>query len=230
MTAENNKVSVCIIAKDEEKNIKRVLQKMRPEYYNELLLIDGNSLDKTREIAKAFGAKVYIDQGGGKGVGIREAIKVAFGDILVFIDADGSHDPADILKLVQPIKENKADLVIGSRMLGGSDELHGDFGKFLRETGAHIIIIGINYYFGVGLTDSQNGFRAIRTSCARQLNLKEKITTIEQEMMIKALHKGFRVAEVPTHEHKRQYGESVIKLRKVIWRYFYTWLRYLLFK
>jgi len=227
----NNKqtVSVCIIAKNEERTIERVVREAK-NYCDELIVIDGHSTDNTRKISETYGAKVYQDSGGGKGVAVREAIKRANGDIIVFMDADGSHHPADIPKLVQPVKEGRSDLVVGSRMKGGSDELHGDFIKFLRETGSHIITIGINYYFNVRLTDSQNGFRAIRTPCARELNLREKITTIEQEMSIKALHKGFRVSEVPTHEYERQDGESTIKLRKVFWRYIYTWIRYLLFK
>jgi len=115
-------------------------------------------------------------------------------------------------------------------MFGGSDEAHGDIYKFLRTVASDIITLGINYRFNVRLTDSQNGFRAIRTKVARQLNLKEDITTIEQEMIIKTLRAGYRMAEVPSHEYARKYGQSVIKLRKVAFRYFYSWLKYLFFK
>jgi glycosyltransferase involved in cell wall biosynthesis len=222
-------ISVCVIARNEEKTVGDIIQKAKA-FCDEVVLVDGHSHDSTRTIAESLGAKVFLDSGGGKGSGVREAIKRASGGIIVCIDADGSHDPVDIPKLVQPILKGKADLVIGSRGLGGSDELHGDFDKFLRVTGSHIITLGINYYFNVRLTDSQNGFRAIRTSCARKLDLKEEITTIEQEMLIKTLHKKFRVSEVPVHEYKRLHGESTIKLQKVFWRYFYSWIRYLLFK
>ena len=79
--------------------------------------------------------------------------------------------------------------------------------------------IGINWRYKVNLTDSQNGFRAIRTDVIRNLDLKENITTIEQEMTMKCLKKGHVVGEVPTHEYAREFGDSTIKLRKV-------WLRY----
>jgi hypothetical protein len=99
----------------------------------------------------------------------------------------------------------------------------------LREVGSHIITVGINHRFKTKLTDSQNGFRAIKKEVASNLNLKENITTIEQEMIIKALKKGYRLKEVPAHEYKRKYGESVIKLRNVWFRYVYSWLKYTYF-
>ena len=101
--------------------------------------------------------------------------------------------------------------------------------KFIRMVGSDIITLGINYRFGVRLTDTQNGFRAIRTTAARRLNLVEDTSTIEQEMGIKTLHAGYRVSEIPSHEYERSYGDSCIKLRKVWFRYVYTWLKYLLF-
>lgn len=222
------KISVIVLAKNEEKAIGKVIAGAKP-HADEFLVIDGHSKDKTRQIAKKLGAKVFLDHGKGKGEAIRLGIKKAKGDILVFIDADGSHDPKDIPKLVKPIIEGKADHVTGSRMLGGSDELHGTWNKFLRETGSHIIILGINWRFGVQLTDGQNGFRAIKREVARQLDLKENITTIEQEMIIKTLHAEYRMAEVPAHEYRRKDGESSIVLRKVWWRYIYSWLKYLFF-
>lgn len=221
-------ISIVIPTKNEEKTIGEIIEKCKP-YGNEILVVDGHSQDKTREIAKKLGAKVILDNKKGKGDGLRCAIKEVKGDIIVFIDADGSHNPKDIPKLIEPILKGKADLVVGSRMRGGSDELHGDFNKFLRMVGSDIITLGINYRFGVRLTDTQNGFRAIRTKVAREINLKENITTIEQEMIIKTLKRGYRITEVPTHEYSRKYGESTIKLQKVAFRYIYSWLKYLFF-
>jgi dolichol-phosphate mannosyltransferase len=114
-------------------------------------------------------------------------------------------------------------------MRGGSDELHGDLGKFIRMVGSDIITLGINYRFGVRLTDSQNGFRAIRKSVAESLGLREDITTVEQEMIIKTLRKGYRIFEVPSHEYARKFGDSNINVRKVWFRYVYSWIKYLFF-
>ncbi len=225
---EKNFISIIIPARNEEKTIGEIINKCK-SYGNEILVVDGHSQDKTKEIAQSLGARVILDNGKGKGDALRCGIKRVKGDIIVFIDADGSHDPNDIPKLIKPIIKEKADYVIGSRGRGGSDELHGDLNKFLRMVACDIITLGINYRFGVKLTDSQNGFRVIKTEIARKLNLKENITTIEQEMLIKTLKKGYKVVEVSTHEYKREYGESVIKLRKVAFRYIYSFIKYLFF-
>ncbi len=224
----SEKVTLIVPARNEEGGIADVITYGRP-YCDELLVVDGHSTDRTRAIAEELGARVVLDNRKGKGEAVRLGIEEATGDILVFIDADHAHRPADIPRLVAPILEGRADHVVGSRPKGGSDELHGDLEKFARMIGSDIITLGINYRFDVRLSDSQNGFRAIRAAVARQLDLREDITTIEQEMTIKTLRKGFRMAEVPAHEYARRYGESKIKLTRVSFRYVYSWLRYMFF-
>lgn len=221
------KVSVVIPAKNEEKTIARIVKGAK-RYADEVIVVDGHSKDRTRQIAKKSGARVILDHGKGKGDGLRTAIAKARGNILVFIDADGSNNPRDIPKLLKPIISGKADHAHGSRTMGGSDELSGDWNKVARIIGSQIITQGINWRFGVHLTDSQYGFRAIRTDVARSLDLKENITTIEQEIIIKTLHRGHRLLEVPIHEYKRRYGRSVISLRRVALRYVLSWLKYLI--
>ena len=220
------KTTVVIHTKNEERTIAKIIEKCR-KHADEILVVDGHSSDNTINIAEELGVRVVLDHGKGKGDGIRVGIQEAAGDIIVFIDADGSHDPDDIPKLIKLIQEDKADMVVGSRGKGGSDELHGDVEKLLRMIGSDIILIGINKRWKVHLTDSQNGFRAIRTDVARKLNLKENITTIEQEMTMKCLKHGFRVDEVPAHEYKREYGESIIRLKKVWFRYIWSFIKYL---
>lgn len=220
------RVSVVVPTRNEEAGIAEIISHCRP-YADEILIVDGHSIDRTREIAKNMGARVILDHARGKGDAIRTAIEAVEGDVIVFIDADYSHNPRHILHLLVPIFRNEADHVAGSRTRGGSDELHGDLHKFMRMIGSDIITLGINYRFNVRLTDSQNGFRAIKTCVARELDLREEITTIEQEMTIKTLRKGYRISEVPTHEYARRFGESRITLWKVSWRYVYSWLKYL---
>ena len=95
--------------------------------------------------------------------------------------------------------------------------------------GSSFITACINARFNVRLSESQNGFRAIRTEVLRNIGLVENITTIEQEMIIKTLKKGYRMGEVPTHEHKRKAGYSKISVRKVAFRYVYSMIKYLYF-
>ena len=156
-----SRVTVVIPAKDEEGLIGEIIDAVRP-YADEVLVVDGHSHDRTRDIAIEHGARVIQDNGRGKGEALRLALAQATTEIVVFIDADGSHDPKDIPALVAPIKAGEADMVIGSRGKGGSDELHGTLEQFIRYVGSQLIMLAINYRWNVRLTDSQNGFRAIR--------------------------------------------------------------------
>jgi glycosyltransferase involved in cell wall biosynthesis len=217
-------VTVVIPAKDEEGLIGEIVDAVRP-YADEVLVVDGHSKDRTRDIALEHGARVVLDRGKGKGDALRLALDEAVGEVVVFIDADGSHDPNDIPAMVAPIKAGQADLVVGSRGKGGSDELHGTFEQLIRYIGSQLIMLGINYRWNVRLTDSQNGFRAIRRDVGRGLGLTSNLTTIEQEMMMKALKKGYRVVEIASHEYERKWGTSKVVVWKLWFAYVWSFLR-----
>jgi len=223
-----NKITVLIPALNEVTTIENIIIRSK-NYSDDILVVDGHSNDGTESVARSLGVKVIFDHKKGKGEAIRSAIPNIHSEITVLIDADGSHDPDDIPKLVQPILENRADHVSGSRLIGGSSELHGGFDECFRLMGSSLITAFINHRFKVRLSESQNGFRAIKTSVLKSLDLKENITTIEQEMIIKSLKKGYKMAEVPSHEYVRAAGHSKIKLRKVAFRYVYSMLKYLYF-
>jgi dolichol-phosphate mannosyltransferase len=221
------RISVIVPTRNEAVNLRPVLETVVP-FADELLVIDGHSSDETCAIAASFGAKVFLDNNRGKGDAIRVGIAQATGDVLVFIDADGSHNPQDIPALVAPIVDGVADHVSGSRMLGGSDELHATLHQFVRLFGSQIITLSVNYTQNVRLTDCQNGFRAIRREVAQALDLQEAITTIEQEMVIKTVRSGYRLTEVATHEYVRANGESNFRVTDVWSTYVRSWLYYLL--
>lgn len=220
MGNDSKNFSIIIAAKNEAETIAAVLEKL-VSLTEDLVVVDGHSKDDTVPIAESFGARIVEDNGLGKGDAIREGIKAAQYPVAVFIDADGSHDPDDIPKLVNPIINNEADLVLGSRMLGGSDELFGTVSEVIRLIGSLVISLAINYRYKVRFTDYQNGFRAIRTEVARQIGLKSNSATIEQEMAIKCLNQGFRVMEAPTHESRRKGGKSKISVMKMA--HIYVW-------
>ena len=213
-----------IPTRDEEGLIGTIIDDVRP-YADEVLVIDGHSRDRTRDIASAKGARVVLDRGKGKGDAVRLAFDEAAGDIVVFIDADGSHEPKDIPTLVAPIRAGHYDMVIGSRGKGGSDELHGTLGQLIRYVGSQLIMLGINYRWNVRLTDSQNGFRALRRDVGKRLGLTSNLTTIEQEMLMKALKQGFRVTEIPSHEYERKWGTSKVVVWKLWFAYVWSFLR-----
>ena len=119
-------VTVVIPALNEALTIGDIIERTRP-YTSDILVVDGHSPDGTAGIAGSMGARVVFDHGKGKGEAIRSVIPHLDREITVFIDADGSHDPDDIPNLIRPILEGRADHVSGSRLIGGSSELHGGF-------------------------------------------------------------------------------------------------------
>lgn len=217
-------ISIVAPARNEEATLAAVLQPL-VDLTDDLIVVDGRSTDATAAIAAAFGARVLQDHGRGKGDAVRVGLEASRSPITVFIDADGSHDPADIPRLVTPLLRNEADLVIGSRMRGGSDELFGSPAELFRLGGTLLIGLLINARFGVRQTDYQNGFRAIRTDVGRALKLTSDIATIEQEMAMKALQLGYRIAETPAHEYRRQGGVSKLSAWKSAPRFLWSLLR-----
>jgi glycosyltransferase involved in cell wall biosynthesis len=217
-------ITVVVPTRDEEGLVVEIIDSVRP-YADEVLVVDGHSRDRTRDLATQRGARVILDRGKGKGDALRLALDEAAGDIVVFIDADGSHEPKDIPAMVAPILAGRSDLVIGSRGKGGSDELHGTLGQLVRYVGSQLIMLAINYRWNVRLTDSQNGFRAIRKDVGRRLRLTSNLTTIEQEMLMKALKNGFRVSEIPSHEYERKWGTSKVVVWKLWFAYLWSFFR-----
>lgn len=231
MTQRKNKketIGVVICTLNEERTIAHLAKKAL-QHANEVCVVDGNSSDRTVQRAKRAGADILFEEGKGKGCAIRTAAKKKDYDIFVFMDADMSHDPEEIPKLVDPIINGDADHVTGSRLIGGSDELHGTFDEFLRLAGSAFVTWCINARFKVRISDSQNGFRAIKGDILKDLDLRESSTTIEQEMIMRTLKKGYLLDEVPTHEYKRKYGKSRISVLRQSHRYIYSLIKYLFF-
>jgi dolichol-phosphate mannosyltransferase len=224
VTVSWDDTTIVIPALNEAPTIGRVVEQARL-WAHEVIVVDGHSRDETAGVARAAGARVLQDHGRGKGDAIRTAIAEVRTPITVFLDADGSHDPADVPRVVTPIRAGHADHVGASRLIGGSSELHGGFDEFLRLAGSAFITACVNRRFGVRLSDTQNGFRAVRTDVLRALDLRENSTTIEQEIVIKTLAAGFRLVEVPSHEYARASGRSHIRLWRVMPRYAYCLAR-----
>lgn len=181
-------------------------------YADEVIVVDGHSTDGSPARLKEAGITVITDRRRGKGDGLRLGFQAATGDIIVAMDADGSHDPAEIAALTAPIRGGSADVVIGCRMRGGSDEFAGTWTMFIRLWGNNFLTQVINTRFGTHLTDSQNGFRALRADTVKKLSLRENLHTIELEMVLAALRSGLRVQQVPSHEYARRAGQSSLSV------------------
>ncbi|MCU0611010.1 MAG: glycosyltransferase family 2 protein [Candidatus Eisenbacteria bacterium] len=213
MACSGMDVTLVIPAKNEKATLVDMLPRALP-LVDEVIVVDAHSSDGTADAARALGAKVIFDNGRGKGEAVRMGIQAAAHPCIVLMDADGSHDPADIPRLVSALDQG-LDLVIGSRIRGGSDEWSGSFGRFIRMMGSHLVLIAINYRWGIRITDCQNGFRAIRADIARSLDLAENGFAIEQEMVMRALIKRCTVGEIGCHEYERKAGSSKLNLFRV---------------
>jgi dolichol-phosphate mannosyltransferase len=213
------KISAVIPAKNEAKTILGIVEKTICFVDEVIVVIAEDFSEATLSALDGCEVTTIFDRGIGKGNAIKCGSNVATGDVIVFLDADGSHIPDDIPRLVEPLKVGEADLVIASRTLGGSEEFTGDVYKRLRVFFSDIITLIINLRFGSSITDSQNGFRAIRGEVLRKLNLRAKGFDVETEMLMKCLKKGYKVTEVPSRELKRKYGKSGIKMLTMGWRY-----------
>ncbi|WP_411281016.1 glycosyltransferase family 2 protein [Gemmatimonas sp.] len=214
------RVTAVIPARNEVHTIGEVVRETA-RYVHDVLVLDGGSRDGTADQARAAGARVVTDRGRGKGAAVRQSLEETTADIVVFLDADGSHDPADIPSLVRPVLARHAELCVGSRFSGGTDELSVTVGQMIRTIGNISMNIAINRRFDVALTDTLNGFRAIRREVALAVNLTENRHTIEQEMVMKVLAFGYRVVNRPTHEYSRLVGTSHI----AVWREWPTFVR-----
>jgi glycosyltransferase involved in cell wall biosynthesis len=205
------RTSVVIPSRNEGESVVDLVQAVRA-CCDDVIVVDGHSTDGTPDRLRALGVAVIQDGGLGKGDAIRRGLAAATGDVVVTMDADGSHSPADLRSLTAPIESGEADLVIGCRMRGGSDEFAGTWTMFVRLWGNNFLTQVINTRFGTALTDTQNGFRALRASAVRQLALTENKHSIELEMVLRALKLGLRVRQVPAHEYARRAGESSLSV------------------
>jgi glycosyltransferase involved in cell wall biosynthesis len=182
---------------------KATLKKVGLEY--EILVVDDRSWDKSVEIARGRGAKVYrLKEHMGKGYALRAGFAKAKGDIIATIDSDGSHRPEELPQLLASILQNQADLVIGSRFSGPKPTS----GKKFNAAGVRIFNLLIKVFTGAEVSDSQSGYRVMRSVVLENLSLKSDEYQIESEMLVKIAKKGFRVWEVPISFEQRTYGRS----------------------
>jgi len=189
------KITIGIPAYNEEKNIASIIIKLK-KITDSIIVCDDGSSDMTAEISKNLGATVISHK---KNMGYGVAINSIFQkskelnvDLLVTFDADGQHRVEDIEKVVEPIKNNTADLVIGSRFLDKKSNVPN-----YRKIGIKVITKITNVSIKKKLTDSQSGFRAYNKQVLSQISPSDIGMGISTEILIKSSSKGLRIMEVP---------------------------------
>lgn len=215
-------VTVVIPARDEEENIPFVLKGI-PTWVHEIILVDGNSLDRTVEVAMSYcqRIKVVCQPGKGKGDALRAGFRKCEGDIIVAMDADCSMDPAEMGAFISAI-EMGHDVVKGSRALpgGGSSDLTA-----FRKLGNWGLRTLANILCGSHFTDLCYGYFAFRRGTVDKLDLGSDGFEIETEIFVKAHRAGLRMVEVPSYELPRTNGVSNLSPLRDGWRILMTMIR-----
>ncbi len=200
----NKIVRVIIPAFNEENGVGQVVNEIPKQLVAEIIVVNNNSNDKTSEVAQAAGATVLDEPKAGYGraclKGMDYLTKIQDKtDIVVFLDADHSDYPEEMTMLIQPILDDKADLVIGSRALGnkerGSMTPQQIFGNWLATR-------LLKLFYNVTFTDL-GPFRAIRYDKLLALNMQDKTYGWTVEMQVKAAKQKLRCAELPVRYRKR---------------------------
>ena len=189
------KITIGIPAYNEEKNIAKIIIKLK-KITDSIIVCDDGSSDMTSEIAKNLGVIVISHK---KNMGYGAAIRTIFeksaeigSDILVTFDADGQHRVEDISRVLRPLENSEADIVIGSRFLGKQSNVPN-----YRKLGIKVITQVTNSSIKTKLTDSQSGFRAYSKQVLSKISLSEIGMGISTEILIKASSGGLRITEVP---------------------------------
>ena len=210
MNPDRPLISVIIPVFNEEltisgvvERVRVVLQKIGIKY--EIIVIDDFSTDRSLELSKRLGVKVYsLKKHLGKGYALRAGFTKAKGEIIITIDSDGSHRPEELMLLLTPILQDKADLVIGSRYLSQKPAA----AKKLNAIGVRLFNLLIKVFTRAEVTDSQSGYRVMKSAVLRNMSLKSSEYEIESEMLVKTARQGFRIREVPISFEQRTYGKS----------------------
>ena len=189
------KIIAAIPCFNEDRFIGSVVLKAK-NYVDQVIIIDDGSTDKTAMVAEQAGAMVVKhDCNKGKGVAVSTAFDKAkeMGcKALVLLDGDGQHDPADIPRLLKPVLDGQADMVVGSRFL----QIKSSMPRY-RIWGQRVLTFFTNLGSQVKLTDSQSGFRAFSQKAIEALSFVEKGLSVESEMQFLAKEAGLRITEVP---------------------------------
>jgi glycosyltransferase involved in cell wall biosynthesis len=228
------RLSVIIPCYNEKDTIRPVVEAVKAAPYEEkeIIIVDDCSCDGTREELKAdisplVSRILYHDVNLGKGAALRTGIKAATGDIVIIQDADLEYDPREYPSLVQPIERNEADVVYGSRFMGGRPHrvLY-----FWHSLGNAFLTLISNMFTNINLTDMETGYKAFRREIIQGVIIEENRFGFEPEITAKIAKMQCRIYEVGIAYHGRTYNEG----KKINWkdgvRALYCILKYNLFR
>ena len=203
------KLSVVIPAMNEEETLPRVLHDLQAViptltgWDTEVIVVDDRSTDRTGELAQAGGARVVANpRRSGKGRALRAGFESATGDVIAMMDADYSHRAEELPLFLEAIQREGVGLVIGSRVVGGSEEYH-----HVRALGNVFLSASLGLATGRYLSDALNGFKVFKRDVFTSAAFTSAHFEIEIEIVANTLRRGYRIVEVSSHERARAGGE-----------------------
>jgi glycosyltransferase involved in cell wall biosynthesis len=210
------KLSVVIPVFNEKNTVLHLLERVRAsELPKEIIMVDDYSTDGTRELLQGLPASedlkiVLQPRNQGKGAALRAGFERVTGDVVVVQDADLEYDPAEYSNLVQPILAGKADVVYGSRFLGGPHRVL----LFWHSVGNHFLTMLSNMMTDLNLTDMETCYKVFRADILKKIRLRENRFGFEPEFTAKIARARCRVYEVPISYSGRDYSEG----KKIGWK------------
>ena len=207
------KITVIIPCFNEEKTLSQIVDKVLKfkSFKKEIIIIDDCSEDNTPNIINDLLLKfdeiksIRHEKNYGKGAGIKSAVKISTGDIILIQDADLEYNPEDYDNLLEPFLKTDADVVYGSRFLGGKYVRLSFFWHYVANK---LLTTLCNTFTNLNMTDMETGYKLFKSEAIKSIDLKEKSFGIEPEITVKLAKRKYKFYEVPISYNGRSYDEG----------------------